>query len=227
MGDEDKSGYEKKPFLFQIKSDIQGKEITSLFMIHARRPELKALLDEYVKTLYGKTTGWDSVLGYHVFDGGLVRCRIGRVSILSETVATALASSGLVIDVSEFNRPVTYDQKKMIELETKSQPTKRGHKMSGRLFIKNFATCIRCSSSVVTGKPSAVDPAWNSAHLYDAMKSEERSFRNMHSVSMDEKLNISWAVPVTDEIVHGEGRCEFCHSYCEKTRTIVSMVVVI
>ncbi|MCW9654832.1 hypothetical protein ORL99_23255, partial [Klebsiella oxytoca] len=82
MGDEDKSGYEKKPFLFQIKSDIQGKEITSLFMIHARRPELKALLDEYVKTLYGKTTGWDSVLGYHVFDGGLVRCRIGRVSIL-------------------------------------------------------------------------------------------------------------------------------------------------
>ncbi|WP_243211185.1 hypothetical protein JQ760_027890 (plasmid) [Klebsiella pneumoniae] len=227
MGDEDKKVQEKRPFLFQIKSDVQGREITSLFMIHARRPELKALLDEYVKTLYGKKTGWDSVLGCHVFDGGLVRCRIGRVSILSETVATALTSSGLVIDVTDFNSPVTYDQRKMVELEPKSHLITRGNKMSGRLFIKNFATCIRCSSSVVTGKPSSVDPAWNSAHLYDAMKSEERSFRNIHSVSMDEKLNISWAVPVIDEIVHGEGRCEFCNSYCEKTRTIVSMVVVI
>lgn len=227
MGDEDKKVQEKRPFLFQIKSDVQGKEIISLFMIHARRPELKALLDEYVKTLYGKKTGWDSVLGFHIFDGGLVRCRIGRVSILSETVATALTSSGLVIDVTDFNRPVTYDQKKMVELEPNSHLITRGNKMSGRLFIKNFATCIRCSSSVVTGKPSSVDPAWNSAHLYDAMKSEERSFRNIHSVSMDEKLNISWAVPVVDEIVQGEGRCEFCNSYCEKTRTIVSMVVVI
>ncbi|EIZ1085891.1 hypothetical protein MPI44_004439 [Klebsiella oxytoca] len=227
MGDEDKKVQEKRPFLFQIKSDVQGKEIISLFMIHARRPELKALLDEYVKTLYGKKTGWDSVLGCHIFDGGLVRCRIGRVSILSETVATALTSSGLVIDVTDFNRPVTYDQKKMVELEPNSHLITRSNKMSGRLFIKNFATCIRCSSSVVTGKPSSVDPAWNSAHLYDAMKSEERSFRNIHSVSMDEKLNISWAVPVVDEIVQGEGRCEFCNSYCEKTRTIVSMVVVI
>ncbi|HCL5581110.1 TPA: hypothetical protein N2N40_002538 [Citrobacter freundii] len=227
MGDEDKKVQEKRPFLFQIKSDVQGKEIISLFMIHARRPELKALLDEYVKTLYGKKTGWDSVLGFHIFDGGLVRCRIGRVSILSETVATALTSSGLVIDVTDFNRPVTYDQKKMVELEPNSHLITRGNKMSGRLFIKNFGTCIRCSSSVVTGKPSSVDPAWNSAHLYDAMKSEERSFRNIHSVSMDEKLNISWAVPVVDEIVQGEGRCEFCNSYCEKTRTIVSMVVVI
>lgn len=98
--------------------------------------------------------------------------------------------------------------------------------MSGRLYIKNFLTCNRCSTSVITGKPSTVDPAWNSAHLYNSMQSEERSFRNVNGVSLDEKLNISWAVPVREEIVSGEGRCDFCNSYCDKNRTTVSMVVV-
>lgn len=225
MGKEETKNQEKRPFLFQVKSDVQGKEITSLFLIYARRSELKALLDEYVKTLYGKKTGWDSVLGCHVFDGGIVRCRIGRVSLLTDSVASSLTRSGLVNDITDFNTPLTYDQ--MVESGSKPHTKTRGNKMSGRLFIKNFATCSRCSSSVITGKPSAVDPVWNSAHLYNAMDSEEHSFRNIHSVPMDEKLNISWGVPAVDEIVRGEGRCEFCNSYCEKTRTIVSMVVVI
>lgn len=99
--------------------------------------------------------------------------------------------------------------------------------MSGRLYIKNFTTCILCSSSVITGKPSTVDPVWNSAHLFNSLESEERSFRNVNGVSLTEKLNISWAVPAKNEIVQGEGRCDFCNAYCEKVRTIVSMVVVL
>lgn len=99
--------------------------------------------------------------------------------------------------------------------------------MSGRLHIKNFSTCTRCSSSIITGKPSTVDPTWNSAHLYDSMKSEELSFRNIHSVPTDDKLSILWAVPFSNEIVPGEGRCDFCRNYCDKKRTVISMVVVL
>ena len=226
MADDD-SLKEKIPFLFQIQSGVHGKEITSLFLIYAYRSELTTLLDEYTKTLYGKKTGWDKALGAHIFEDGLVSCRIGRVSATTDATATTLKEKGLVVDITGFNQQKTYDELSREIPEYFKKQDSGGLKMSGRLHVKNFSTCKLCSSSIISGKPSSVDPAWNSAHLYDAMKSEEHSFRNIHSVSMRDKLNISWAVPVVDEIVRGEGRCEFCQSYCEKTRTIVSMVVVL
>lgn len=225
MTDYDREMQDKRPFLFQVKSEIHGKELTSLYLIYARRAELRSILDEYLKTLYG--AGEDIVNGYYLFDGGAVRCRVGRIGILNSNIADMLAKKGLVLDISNHTKPKTYDELRTHLLNTENLDKKRGTKMSGRLHIKNFKTCIRCSSSIITGKPSIVDPAWNSAHLYNSLESEEQSFRDMHCVPRSERLNISWAVPVTDEIVKGEGRCEFCNSYCEKIRTIVSMIVIL
>lgn len=220
----DKQTEVKRPYLFQVKTTIQSTETLSVFLLRSRKGELRGYLDDYVKTFLPDYSHYDSASNEHVFKKGTIRCRIGRVSLVTENIAFSLVNTGMVIDISSFNQPVTYDQ---ILKVTKSINKPRGVIMSGRLHLKEFATCTRCSTSVITGKPNASDPTWNSAHLYDALKSEERSFRNIHSVSLDEKLNISWGVPVTGEIIDGEGRCEFCHSYCEKKRIKVTMVVVI
>lgn len=223
----DVSDSKNKTFLFQVNVIVSEKEITTLYLIRARKTELNSRINEYVKSMYSDYTGFDALLGYYSFYSGLVRCRIGRVTLITETIANSLSEDGVITDITMGTMPTTYDEIIQKCSHVLSNSPKRGLKMSGRLYTKNFLTCIRCSSSIITGKPSNIDPAWNSAHLYNSMKAEEQSFRNLNGIASANPLNISWAVPVKDEIVRGEGRCEFCHSYCDVSRTIVSMIVVL
>ncbi len=225
---------QKRAYLFQIKTEYQGNEFTTLSLIRARRQELKSLLNDYMSKLYDQPGVYENTgeIELYKFNNGDIKVKLGNVGMVTDPLADWMIKSCLVNEVkssvkdgiSSFN---IRSPKSKLHTRNALENRKKGEGLvSGRLYIKTFATCIRCSTSVINGKPMPIQQSWNSAHLYNAIESEEQSFKNVNSVPMFEPINISWAVPATDEVIKGEGHCEFCHTLCPTSRTKVCMVII-
>lgn len=217
--------------IVKLAHEISDKSFEEIYLFECFKEDLSLLIERDLLPRFGTLTSFEKRFDLYHFDNGNSACRLVCTEEVKPSVAKYLQEKNLVKTINKAN--LDYQEHSTLSSTTTLEQHSKIHthsrklfKMSGRLHIKNFRSCLRCSTSILNGKPYNFDPQWNSAHLYSAMAAEEQSFKVIHGFDLKDELNISWGIP-KEEVVKGSGRCEFCEAYCSAERFIVSMVAII